>query len=121
MRNFKISLLFTLFVSTSILAQSNSFDYDPAKYGGWDCNDALDGLNKNSNDIKVTSWIFGYIYAKKIQFIKGESPVSKTGYNDFLVPYLVEYCENNQDSPFYRAMDSYVDFKLKKGEAIIDN
>lgn len=121
MRKFKILLLFILFISTSILAQIDSFHYNSAAYGGWNCDDASEGLSKNSNDMMIKSWIFGYIYGKKVQFIEGKSPVSETEYNGFLVPYLIKYCENNQGSIFYHAMDSYVDFKLKKGEAVIDN
>jgi hypothetical protein len=122
MRNFKIPLLFTLFISTSVLAQNDDFHHSPAIYGGWNCSAALDSLNKQSKGINnITAWIFGYTYGKNIQFKKGKSPASKTEYKEVLVPYLTEYCKNNRDSTFFHAMDSYVDFKLKQGEAVIGN
>ncbi|MBA6262824.1 hypothetical protein [Colwellia sp. Bg11-12] len=122
MRNFKVSLLFILFTSASVLAQNDVFHQSPAIYGGWNCNVALDSLNKKSKGINnITAWVFGYTYGKKIQFKKGKSPASKTEYKDVLVPYLTEYCKKNRDSTFFHAMDSYVDFKLKQGEAVIGN
>nr|MBA6231351.1 hypothetical protein [Colwellia sp. MB02u-7]MBA6309244.1 hypothetical protein [Colwellia sp. MB3u-64] len=48
MRNFKVPLLFILFTSTSVLAQNDVFHQSPAIYGGWNCNVALDSLNKKS-------------------------------------------------------------------------
>lgn len=109
-------------LSFHALSADSSFKNAPAVFGGWSCDVALQHLKSNSGSSnRISGWIAGYLYAKNIQFQQGKSPASGSEYEQVLLPHLSDYCVSNNSATFADALDSYIGFKINKGEAAFGN